>query len=164
MADGWRLKHLYHTIVNAKDIDESVRFYEMLGFRIASDRRNAEWPDGSGESFALIANPKGKGVLMVLPDDPDGPMLDLIQWLAPEADFPDYKPTRIPREAHRALKAKGIRFTTEEPTAIPAAGIVACAVAYDPNGNMIEMIELEPGMRHSRLKEAFGSPDGNSAA
>ena len=41
MAEAWRLKHLYHTIVNAKNVDETVRFYEMLGFAIVSDRRDA---------------------------------------------------------------------------------------------------------------------------
>ncbi len=169
MAESWRLRHFYHTIVNARDIDETVRFYEMLGFAIASDRRDAVWPDGSGASFALVPNPKGRGVLMILPSDPDGPMLDLIEWLEPKADFPVPAPTRIPRvlafrtenvrEAHRALKAKGVKFTTEEPTSIPAAGITGCIVAYDPNGNLIEMIELEPGLRHSKIKEVFTPED-----
>src|SRR6476469_6729998 len=135
MVEHWRLKHFYHTIINAQ---------------IVGDRRNAVWPDGSGASFALIPNPKGRGVLMILPSDPDGPMLDLIEWLEPKADFPVLAPTKIPRviafrtenvrEAHRALKAKGVTFTTEEPTSIPAAGITGCIVACDPNGNLIEMI------------------------
>ena len=165
---AWRLKHFYHTIINARDIDESVRFYETLGFEIVSDRRDAVWPDGGGVSFGLIPNTKGRGVLMILPADPDGPMLDLIEWLEPKADFPTLAPTKIPRvlafrtenvrEAHRALLAKGVRFTTEQPTSIPAAGITGCIVAYDPNGNLIELIELEPGLRHSRIKEVFSPP------
>ena len=32
---------------------------------------------------------------------------------------------------------------------------MACAVAYDPNGHMIEMIELAPGLRPSKIGEAF---------
>jgi catechol 2,3-dioxygenase-like lactoylglutathione lyase family enzyme len=162
---AWRLKHFYHTIINARDIDESVRFYEALGFEIVSDRRDAVWPDGGGVSFGLIPNTKGRGVLMILPSDPDGPMLDLIEWLEPKADFPTLAPHRIPRvlafrtenvrEAHRDLLAKGVKFTTDQPTSIPAAGITGCIVAYDPNGNLIELIELEPGLRHSRIKEVF---------
>jgi catechol 2,3-dioxygenase-like lactoylglutathione lyase family enzyme len=161
----WRLKHFYHTIVNAKNVDETVAFYEMLGFQIISDRRDAVWPKGSGKSFALIPDTAGKGVLMVLPSDPDGPMMDIIEWIEPKAHFPQPSPTTIPRviafrtenvrEAHRQLKAKGVKFTTDEPTSIPEAGIMACAVAYDPNGHMIEMIELAPGLRHSRIAEAF---------
>ncbi len=162
---AWRLKHFYHTIINARDINESVRFYQMLGFEIVSDRRNAVWPDGGGVSFGLIPNTKGRGVLMILPSDPDGPMLDLIEWLEPKADFATLAPTRIPRvlafrtenvpEAHRELLAKGVTFTTEQPTSIPAAGITGCIVALDPNGNLIELIELEPGLRHSKIKEVF---------
>ena len=165
MTGEWRLKHFYHTIINCREIGESVRFYEMLGFKIVSDRRDAVWPDGSGASFALVPNPKGRGVLMILPDDPDGPMLDLIEWQEPRAEFAPNAPTRIPRvlafrtenvrTAHAALKEKGVRFTTDEPTSIPAAGITGCIVAYDPNGTLIEMIELEPGLRHSRIAEVF---------
>jgi catechol 2,3-dioxygenase-like lactoylglutathione lyase family enzyme len=168
MAPQWRLQHFYHTIINARSVDETVAFYELLGFQIVSDRRDAVWPDGSGASFALIPNPKGRGVLMILPSDPDGPMLDIIEWLEPKATFPAPAPTTIPRvlafrtenvrAAHKELKAKGVKFTTDEPTSIPAAGITGCIVAYDPNGTLIEMIELEPGLRHSRIKEVF-TPD-----
>jgi hypothetical protein len=82
--------------------------------------------------------------------------------------FPAPSPTTVPRvlafrtenvrQAHKELKAKGVMFTTKEPTSIPATGITGCIVAYDPNGTLIEMIELEPGLRHSRIKEVF-TPD-----
>jgi hypothetical protein len=41
---------------------------------------------------------------------------------------------------------------------VPVAGlgIVGTACCYDPNGNIIEMIELEPGVRHSRANETLG--------
>lgn len=165
MDQAWKLQKFYHTIINARALEETVAFYQLLGFVILSDRRDAEWPEGSGASFALIPNPKGRGVLMALPADPDGPMLDIIEWLAPKAEFPVPDPTRVPRvlafrtenvpAAHAALKAKGVRFTTPEPTSIPAAGIAACVVAYDPNGNLVEMIELDAGLRHSRIGEVF---------
>lgn len=164
MTTDWSLRHLYHTIINCKDIDESVRFYELLGFEILSDRRDAVWPKGSAVSFGL-GDAQGRGVLMILPSDPNGPMIDLIEWQEPKAEFPEPSPARVPRviafrtqnvsAAHRALAARGVRFTTPEPTSIPSSGIVACACCYDPNGNVIELIELEPGLRHSRLKEVF---------
>jgi len=37
MKTDWGLQHLYHTVVNCKDIAESVRFYELLGFEIEAD-------------------------------------------------------------------------------------------------------------------------------
>ncbi len=164
MSSDWGLQHFYHTIVNCREIAESVQFYERLGFAVISDRRDAIWPRGSGVSFGL-GDTRGRGVLMILPSDPNGPMLDLIEWQEPRADFPEISPARIPRviafrtrnvrAAHTALKAEGVKFTTEEPTSIPSAGIIACACCYDPNGNILELIELEPGLRHSRIKEVF---------
>jgi catechol 2,3-dioxygenase-like lactoylglutathione lyase family enzyme len=164
LSGDWALQHLYHTIINCRDIEESVQFYRRLGFSVISDRRDAVWPKGSGVSFGL-GDTRGRGVLMILPSDPSGPMIDLIEWLEPRADFPEPSPQRVPRviafrtrnvpAAQRALAAQGVQFTTPEPTSIPAAGIVACACCYEPNGNVIELIELEPGLRHSRIKEVF---------
>ena len=164
MSAEWGLQHLYHTIIDCKNIEESVQFYRRLGFVILSDRRDAVWPKGSGVSFGL-GDTRGRGVLMTLPSDPNGPMLDLIEWLEPRADFSVPSPNRVPRviafrtrnvpAAHAALAAHGVKFTTREPTSIPNAGILACACCYDPNGNIIELIELEPGLRHSRIKEVF---------
>lgn len=160
----WELERFYHTIINAKDIDETVAFYEELGFQIISERRNMQWPDGAGITFGLIPNAKGRGgVLMVLPNDPDGPMLDIIQWNEPKAHFNEISPTTIPRvtafrtrnvaAAMKALQAKGYRTATPEPTNVKEAGILACGCVYDPNGNIIEMIELAPGLRTSKLHE-----------
>lgn len=44
MADEWLLEQFYRTIINARDIDETVTFYEALGFEIVRDRRNMTWP------------------------------------------------------------------------------------------------------------------------
>src|ERR1700722_3778649 len=79
MSAEWRLKHFYHTIINARDIDETVAFYEMLGFSIVSDRRDAEWPDGGGVSFGLIPNTKEVGGTTIAPGDPDGPMQNIME-------------------------------------------------------------------------------------
>ena len=34
-------------------------------------------------------------------------------------------------------------------------GLVGSCCCYDPNGNLIELIELKPGVRHSRANEAL---------
>ncbi|MEO8114277.1 MAG: VOC family protein [Phenylobacterium sp.] len=162
----WALTSLYHTVVNCRDLDESVAFYRLLGFEVLNDRRHVIWPDFVAGIFGL-RKAQGMGVLMVLPSDPDGPMIDLIQWVDPEAEFPD--PARVkatvPRiiafrtrgvhAAQEALSAQGIRFTQEVYTPEEALGIVGTACCYDPNGNIVEMIELEPGVRHSRATEAL---------
>src|SRR5579871_2693704 len=174
MADDWRLERFYHTIINAKDIDETVRFYQDLGFEIVRDRRRMTWPPGGGVVFGLIPDTKGRGgTLMALPSDPppDGPMLDIIQWLEPEAIFHEVSPTTVPRvtafrtrnvpAALAAMRAKGWQTTVAEAyTANAGAGVKAVAGVYDPNGNVIELIELEEGLVTSRLQETYGTdPD-----
>ncbi len=87
MSAGWALQHFYHTVINVRDLDESVAFYRLLGWEVLNDRRHVEWPDFVATLFDM-KHAKGRGVLMNLPADPDGPMLDLIEWLEPKAEFP----------------------------------------------------------------------------
>jgi catechol 2,3-dioxygenase-like lactoylglutathione lyase family enzyme len=166
VASSWALTSLYHTVVNCRDLDESVAFYRLLGFDVLNDRRTVVWPDFVAGIFGM-KKAQGRGVLMVLPSDPDGPMIDLIRWVEPQAAFPDpaKAPDEVPRiiafrtrnvhEAHRELTAKGVRFTRSvyEPEA--ALGLVGSCCCYDPNGNLIELIELQPGVRHSRANETL---------
>jgi hypothetical protein len=97
-------------------------------------------------------------------------MLDIIEWLEPEATFNDISPTTIPRvtafrtrnvqAALEAMQAKGYRTTTKNASdANAAAGIVAVGGVYDPNGNVVELIELAPGLVTSRLQEVHGTDE-----
>jgi hypothetical protein len=95
-------------------------------------------------------------------------MIDLIDWLEPKARFPDpaQAPDEVPRiiafrtqdvhQAHRELTAKGVRFTRDVYVPEEDLGLVGSCCCYDPNGNLIELIELQPGVRHSRANEALG--------
>ena len=167
MADaGWALTSLYHTVVNVRDLDESVAFYQLLGFEVLNDRRQVVWPDFVATIFGM-KRAKGRGVLMVLPSDPDGPMIDLIEWVEPTAVFPD--PARqaeeVPRiiafrtrnvhQAYADLSAKGVRFARDVFVPEQDLGLVGSVCCYDPNGNLIELIELQAGVRHSRANEAL---------
>src|SRR4051812_49944773 len=99
----------------------SVASYRSRGWEVPLDRRNIHWPQFVAGIFGL-SRAQGRGVLMVLPSDRDGPMIDLIQWLEPAADFPD--PARrgetVPRiiafrtenvlAAYAELSARGVVF------------------------------------------------------
>jgi catechol 2,3-dioxygenase-like lactoylglutathione lyase family enzyme len=173
MAKDWSLDRFYHTIINARDIDETVAFYQDLGFEILSDRRNMKWPAGGMAIFGMIPHARGKGgTLMALPGHrpPEGPMLDIFEWNEPEATFPEPSPTTVPRVlafrttnvagAMKALQAKGYRTTKPEPdTSFAAAGILAVGCVYDPNGNIVLMSQLEPGLVYSRSKEVHGTEE-----
>lgn len=166
MSAAWRLESLYHTVVNVRDLDESVAFYRLLGFEVLNDRRKVDWPDFVATIFGM-KRAKGRGILMVLPSDPDGPMIDLIDWLEPKAEFPDSSraPEVVPRiiafrtkgvhAAHAELTAKGIKFCRDVFVPDEDLGLVGSCCCYDPNGNLIELIELKPGVRHSKANEAL---------
>jgi len=165
MAD-WKLENLYHTVVNVSDLDASVAFYRLLGFDVLNDRRDVVWPDFVATIFGM-RRAKGRGVLMVLPSDPNGPMIDLIEWVEPKAEFSDpaTAPDRVPRiiafrvknvnQAYADLKARGVRFARDVFVPEQPLGIVGSVCCYDPDGVLIELIELEPGVRHSRANEAL---------
>ena len=165
MSADWVLEHFYHTVINVRDLDESITFYELLGFEVLNDRRNVEWPDFVASIFGL-ARAQGRGVLMVLPNDPHGPMIDLIEWIEPKATFPVPATDKVPRiiafrtkgvhAAYQALKKKGVQFTREAFGPDPALGLVGSCCCWDPNGNLIELIELNPGQRHSNAQALLG--------
>ena len=165
MAQDWSLERLYHTVVNVRDLDASVAFYRALGFEVLDDRRHVVWPDFVATIFGM-KKAKGAGVLMVLPSDPNGPMIDLIHWKEPEARI-DPIPVAdgaVPRiiafrvrnvhAAKAALEAKGVRFTRDM-FEHRELGIIGSCCCYDPNGNLIELIELLPGQRHSKANDAL---------
>ncbi len=162
----WAVERLYHTVINATDLDRTVAFYRALGFAVLNDRRDVDWPDFIGPLFGLTA-PKGRGVLMNLPSDPQGPMLDIIEWVRPRVPPPPAAetPPRIiafrvknVRACAEDLARRGIpTFAFVEPQ--PASlGVIGCVCARDPDGTLIELIELQPGIRHSRANEALGNP------
>jgi catechol 2,3-dioxygenase-like lactoylglutathione lyase family enzyme len=174
MAGDWKLDSLYHTVVNVRDLDESVAFYERLGFVVLNDRRKVDWPDFVAGIFGM-RRAKGRGVLMVLPSDPNGPMIDLIHWLEPQARFPDpaAAATEVPRiiafrtanvhAAYADLSAQGVRFCRDVFAPEGDLGLVGSCCCYDPNGNLIELIELQPGVRHSRANETLLKPAEGAA-
>jgi hypothetical protein len=68
--------------------------------------------------------------------------------------------TRNVQAALKAMQAKGYRTTTPDAyTGNAAAGVAAVGGVYDPNGNVIELIELEPGLVTSRLQEVYGTDE-----
>lgn len=162
MAD-WAIERLYHTVINSTDLDRSIAFYKALGFEVLNDRRHVDWPDFLGDLFGLT-KPKGRGVLLNHPSDPNGPMLDLIEWIQPKVPpKPDAEvPPRIiafrvknVHECAADLKRRGIpTFQLIEPQP-KSLGVVGCICARDPDGTLIELIELLPGIRHSQANEAL---------
>ena len=165
MERGWSIERMYHTVVNATDLDRTVAFYQALGFQVLNDRRGIKWPDYVASVFGL-KRAQGRGVLMNLPDDPNGPMMDIIEWVEPRSVPIPADGQTVPRiiafrvkNVHAAaddLKRRGIPITTLIEPQPRELGIVGCVCARDPDGTLIELIELQPGVRHSRANETLG--------
>ena len=166
---GWSVDSMYHTVLNVRDLDRSIAFYQRLGFKVLDDRRHVHWPDFVATNFGMRVA-QGRGVLMVLEADEDGPMVDLIQWLEPAGDGMDPsipEDMRIPRIiAFRAtnvralydeLTSEGFKFTNAFTGPFEDLGIIGVCCIKDPDGTIVEFMELEPGVRHSQAKKALGS-------
>jgi catechol 2,3-dioxygenase-like lactoylglutathione lyase family enzyme len=161
---GWTIERMYHTVVNATDLDRSVAFYRALGFEILNDRRTVKWPDYVARVFGL-ERAQGRGVLMNLPADPQGPMMDIIEWVEPKAAPIPQDGLGVPRiiafrvknvrAAYDDLKRRDIPLTAFIEPEPKALGIVGVFCARDPDGTLIELIELQPGVRHSRANETL---------
>lgn len=164
MEPAWSIERMYHTVINATDLDRTVAFYRTLGFEVLNDRRNVKWPDFVGRIFGL-KKAQGRGVLMNLPSDPNGPMLDILEWVEPQAQPIPSDGVTVPRiiafkvrNVHKAfadLKAKGVSVTELVEPQPRDLGVVGVFCARDPDGTMIEMIELQQGVRHSRANESL---------
>lgn len=158
---SWEIEHLYHTVVNCTDLDRSIEFYKTLGLEVLHDRRGAKWPDFVAKNFAM-ERAQGRGALMIVPADPDGPVIDLVEWTEPR-HVPPSGPDRIPQilafrtrnvhDAVAALREQGVEFTNAAIGPDEALGIVGVCCCLDPDGNVVELIEYWPGHRHSRTDD-----------
>lgn len=161
MGDDWSIERFYHTVVNVTDLDRSIEFYRRLGFEVLHDRRDAKWPDFVATNFAMT-RAQGRGALMVLASDPDGPIVDLVEWVEPRF-VPDRGPDRIPQilafrtrnvaRAYEDLRSRGIEFTNDLIGPNDSLGLRGVCCCLDPDGNVIELIEHAPGRRHSRTDD-----------
>lgn len=160
VSTDWTLERFFHTVVNSTNLDRSIAFYETLGFKVLHDRRNAKWPDFVATNFGM-KRAQGRGALMFLESDPNGPIVDLVEWTEPRFE-PSTGPDRIPQilafqtrnvaAARKALEARNIEFTNELIGPDDALGLKGVCCCVDPDGTVIELIEYLPGQRHSRTE------------
>ena len=88
MTREWSIERMYHTVINATDLDRTVAFYEALGFAVLNDRRNVKWPDFVATIFGL-KRAQGRGVLTRLPPHP--PYFTWGVWVHPQKKVPPHK-------------------------------------------------------------------------
>jgi catechol 2,3-dioxygenase-like lactoylglutathione lyase family enzyme len=84
------LRRFFHINVCVRDMERSIQFYQDLGFIKANDFILGGGNPGIGQALGLEVK-KLRGVFMRLGDDPNAPVLDLVQFVDPP---PRANPTR----------------------------------------------------------------------
>jgi catechol 2,3-dioxygenase-like lactoylglutathione lyase family enzyme len=151
---------LAHINVNCTDLSRSIAFYEKLGFEvihvIAEDTRDL---DPTADPMPGAAGYRGshcRGVIMSLGDHPRcWTKLELLQYTSPATE------PEPPRSAFQVgycrmairckdihgeverLKAEGVEFECEVETS-KTVGALSYAFARDPDGTLVELLELHP--------------------
>jgi glyoxylase I family protein len=131
-------------------MERSIRFYHDLGFTKVNDF-TLEDPD-VGDALGLKAN-KLRGVFMRLGDDPNSPVLDLVQFIDPPPNgqpYPSLNNIGICRIAfavddidktYEDLKAKKVECLAPlKKISGPNGATIGVVCFKDPDGTILELI------------------------
>lgn len=149
----WSVRAILHINLNVSDIDRSIRFYEALGFEVLG-RNDAEWSPETGEVLG-VPGAQGRACIMSLKGDiARTTKLDLLEWkhpLSPSRPRPEANDPGAPRialrvrnveAAYRELSSVGVEFVSKPAGAAPALGIANVVCCRDPDGFIVEFVEL----------------------
>jgi catechol 2,3-dioxygenase-like lactoylglutathione lyase family enzyme len=149
----WSVRALLHINLNVSDIDRSILFYEALGFEILG-RNDAKWSPETGELLG-VPGAQGRACIMTLPGDvARSTKLDLLEWTHPKSPpravcaANDAGAPRIALRVHnleaayRGLAKDGVEFITPPAGAAPELGIANVVCCRDPDGFIVELVEL----------------------
>lgn len=146
------IQRILHVNVNCTDLERSLTFYALLGFKVLRDFGELNSP-GMGHAFRLSAG-HIRVVHLACGDTPETMRIDLVQWLEPKPK-PAIAPDRplnalgIGRlcllvdnlaETVAQLKRNGIAFWTE-PQSLGADTGINTVCFNDPNGTVLQLIE-----------------------
>jgi catechol 2,3-dioxygenase-like lactoylglutathione lyase family enzyme len=144
----WKALQIYHVNINCTNLERSLAFYEMLGFREVIDIPAGRLP-GLGMDPAI-----GRAKLLRLGEEPRSTLIDLIEWHTPRphgTPYADLGHTGIARLCLRVkglaamvadLESHGVRFISEPVSPGLAGGKQTFVCFYDPDGTVLELMEL----------------------
>jgi catechol 2,3-dioxygenase-like lactoylglutathione lyase family enzyme len=149
------IKSLFHVNVNCSNFERSLRFYQMLGFKVAVDIPEVTEGSRASETGLGLGLPdsNARAALLVLSDDPRATRLDLIEWKKPRDDAKPYAQlnhlgiarialfTKGLRDEYQRLKNEGVTFLSEPVTIRTRNGNALFACFHDPDGTILELIE-----------------------
>src|SRR5215467_3651518 len=144
------IERIFHFNINCTDLNRSLAFYELLGFKVILDFREGMASREMADAFGLkTANLKG--VHLRLGDASNATRIDLLEFTDPAPSGQPYanlaqtgiarmclKTTDIQRD-YRELVAKGVKFLSE-PKRLPGTA-VSIVCFKDPDGTFVELLE-----------------------
>jgi catechol 2,3-dioxygenase-like lactoylglutathione lyase family enzyme len=144
------IQRIFHFNINCTNIDRSLAFYQLLGFKVIIDFREGMASQEMAEAFGLPTADL-KGVHIRLGDNADATRIDLLEFTSPAPAGQPYphlyhtgiarmclKTTDIARD-YQDLLAKGITFISE-PKKLPGTP-VSIVCFRDPDGTFVELLE-----------------------
>lgn len=149
----WSVRALLHINLNVSDIDRSILFYEALGFEVLG-RNDSKWTPETGEVLG-VPGAQGRACIMTLPGDvARSTKLDLLEWTNPKSPQRARSAANDPgaprialrvhnlEAAYRELSKDGVEFITPPAGAAPELGIANVVCCRDPDGFIVELVEL----------------------
>jgi catechol 2,3-dioxygenase-like lactoylglutathione lyase family enzyme len=144
------IERIFHFNINCSNLDESLIFYQKLGFQVILDFREGMESKEMAEAFGMeVADLKG--VHLRIGDNTSATRVDLLEFKNPAptgSPYPHLYHTGIARmclkttdieQDYQDLKAKGIEFISE-PKLLPGTTVkIVCF--KDPDGTFIELLE-----------------------
>ncbi|MGL5938795.1 MAG: VOC family protein [Waterburya sp.] len=144
------IERIFHCNINCTNLERSLEFYKMIGFKVILDFKNGMSSEAMAKAFNL-PQAELRGVHLVLEDSANAPRIDLVEFQKPKTEGKPYSHlhnTGVARicllakdinRVYEDLKTKGVNFFSE-PQRLPGTDVtIACFT--DPDGTVLELLE-----------------------
>jgi catechol 2,3-dioxygenase-like lactoylglutathione lyase family enzyme len=145
-----KIERIFHFNINCTNLDRTLAFYELLGFKVILDFRDGMKSQEMAEAFGLnVADLKG--VHLRLGENESATRIDLLEFVNPAPEgkpYPALNYTGVARVClktvnirgmYEQLKAKGVKFISE-PKKLPGTEVTIVCFK-DPDGTFLELLE-----------------------
>ncbi|ARV57276.1 hypothetical protein BZZ01_00345 [Nostocales cyanobacterium HT-58-2] len=144
------IEGIFHCNVNCTNLERSLAFYEMLGFKVVLDFKEGMNSEAMAKAFNM-SYAQIRGVHLALGDDLNATRIDLVEFQNPKTkgkSYPYLYHTGIARiclrtknihQVYESLKAKNVNFLSI-PQILPGTNVTIVCFT-DPDGTVLELLE-----------------------
>jgi glyoxylase I family protein len=144
------IEGIFHLNINCTNLDRSLAFYTMLGFKVVFDFSEGMSSTGMAKAFGM-SHVHLRGAHLALEDAPTATRIDLVEFQEPKTEGSPYlhlNHTGIARlclrthninQMYKDLKQKGITFLSDPQKLSGTNVTIVCFT--DPDGTILELLE-----------------------